>query len=125
VKLLIVDDSLMDRKLNMSILKKAGIENEVLQAVDGEEGMKILSENYKDICLILLDWQMPKMDGIAFMKAVVQVPAVASIPTIMITASTSEENKRLAYDANPRLAGYLTKPYQPNNLLALVRPHLK
>lgn len=115
----------MDRRLTMNLLKKNGIENEVLQAADGEEGLKVLSEQYADICLILLDWQMPKMDGIEFMKGVVKVPKVASIPIVMITASGSEENKREARDANPQLAGYVVKPYKPDELLGIVKSFVK
>ena len=125
MKILIVDDSLMDRKLLMNLLKKNSIENEVLQAADGEEGLKVLSAAYKDICLILLDWQMPKMSGIDFMRAVVKVPETSSIPIIMITASASEENKKLAKEVNPQLAAYIVKPYKPETLLGIIRPYVK
>jgi CheY-like chemotaxis protein len=120
-----IDDSLMDKKLLTNVLKKFGIENEVLQASDGEEGLKVLSENYKDICLIFLDWQMPKLDGIGFMKAAVNVPEVSSIPIVMITASGSDDNKKQAHDVNPKLAGYVVKPYKPDVLVELIKPLLK
>lgn len=122
VKILIVDDSLMDRKLLMNVLRKNGVSSEFLEAVDGEEGIKMLSNNYQEIGLILLDWQMPKMDGIAFMKGVLQVPEVSSIPIIMITASSSPENKKFAHEVNPKLAGYIVKPFRPDTLLETVRP---
>lgn len=115
----------MDRKLFASAVKKSQINNEILQAADGEEGLKILSEHYQDICLILLDWQMPKMSGIDFMKGVVNVPATASIPIVMVTASGSEDNKKYAMEVNPRLAGYLVKPYKPEKLIETIKPHLK
>lgn len=124
MKILVVDDSLMDRRLTMNLLKKNEIENEVLQAGDGEEGLKVLSENYQEIGLILLDWQMPKMDGIEFMKGVVKVPEVSDIPIIMITASGSDDNKREAQEANPKLAGYIVKPYKPDDLLGIIRQHI-
>ena len=115
----------MDRKLLAAVLKKSGYSNEVLQAVDGEEGLRILSENYKDICLILLDWQMPKMNGLGFMEAVVNVPDVASIPIVMITASGSDDSKKKAYAVNPRLSGYIVKPYKPEYLVEIIRPFVK
>jgi len=124
MKILIIDDSRMDRKLLMSSLNKSGIENEILQAVDGEEGLKILSENYKDVAIILLDWQMPKLDGIGFMQGVVNIPEVSSIPIVMITASGSDENKKLAHDVNPKLAGYVVKPYKREQLVEIIKPHL-
>ena len=125
MKILIIDDSLMDRKLVTNLIKKSGCENEILQAADGEEGLKVLSTHYQDICLILLDWQMPKMDGIEFMKGVVNVPTVASIPIVMISASGSEENKKQAKDVNPRLAGYIVKPYKTEDLITTIKPYLK
>lgn len=124
MKILIVDDSLMDRKMLASLLKRSGVENEVLQAGNGEEGIEILGQNFKDICLILLDWQMPKMDGIEFMRTVVKIPEVASIPIIMITASSNQEDKALAREANPNLAGYLIKPYKPDALLKSIKPFI-
>ena len=125
MKILVVDDSLLDRKLLVNILQKSGIQNEIIQASDGEKGLEILSSNYQDICLIILDWQMPKMDGIGFMTAVVQVPAVANIPIIMITASSAEENRKLAKDTNPNLAGYLVKPYSTETLIETVKKFVK
>ena len=125
MKILVVDDSLLERKLVINILKKGGHANEILQAADGEEALKILGENYKDICLILLDWQMPKMNGLDFMRGVVKVPQVASIPIVMITASSSEENKKEVYTINPNLAGYVVKPYKAEKLLEVVNPHIK
>lgn len=115
----------MDRRLTINLLRKNNVTNDILEAVDGEEGLEVLSQHYKEICLILLDWQMPKMDGIEFMKGVVKVPEVASIPIVMITASGSDDSKREARDANPSLAGYVVKPFKPAELLETIQPYLK
>jgi two-component system chemotaxis response regulator CheY len=123
-KLLIIDDSLMDRKLLTSLIKKTGLENEILQAADGEEGFRILNDNVNDIGIILLDWQMPKMTGIDFMKAVGKIPTLNQVPIIMVTASGSEDSKKEAYSVNPRLAGYMVKPYKSDVLMALIKPFL-
>jgi CheY-like chemotaxis protein len=125
LKILVVDDSLMDRRLLISVLKKAGVHYEIIQAADGEEGLRVLSSDYAGIGLIFLDWQMPRMTGIDFMKAVVQIPEVAKIPLIMVTASGSDADKALALQVNPGLGGYLVKPYRPEILLQAVEPYLK
>jgi two-component system chemotaxis response regulator CheY len=125
VKILLIDDSLLDRKLLTNILKKSNIENEVLQAGNGEEGLKILINNFADICLIIVDWQMPVMDGISFMKATRNVSQVAEIPIVMVTASGSEEDRKLAKSINPDLAGYIVKPYTTQTLLHTIEPFLK
>ena len=125
MKILIVDDSLLDRKLLIRILMKAEITQEILQAQDGEEALEILAVNYQDIALVLLDWQMPKMSGIELMAGMAKIPPLASIPIIMVTASGSEDNKKLAYEVNPHLAGYVVKPYKPEELLKAVQQYLK
>ena len=125
MKILVVDDSVLDRKLLIRTLMKAEIAQEILQAEDGEQALEILGNNYKDICLILLDWQMPKMTGVELMAGITKIPVLASIPIIMVTASGSDDNKKLAHTVNPKLAGYLVKPYKPEELLAAVKPHLK
>ena len=125
MKILAVDDSVLDRKLLIRILMKAEITQEILQAEDGEQALAILANNYKDICLVLLDWQMPKMSGIELMAGMTKVPDLGEMPVIMVTASGSDDNKRLAHRINPHLAGYIVKPYKSEELLAAVKPHLK
>ncbi len=125
MKILIVDDSTLDRKLLIRLLVKAEINQEILQAEDGEKALEILANNYQDICLVLLDWQMPKMNGIELMAGMMKVPVMASIPIIMCTASGSEDNKKLALDINPSLAGYIVKPYKSEELLQAVKVFLK
>jgi len=124
-KILVVEDSLLERKLLINVLAKNGVENEILQAGDGEEGLKIMEENFKDICLVLLDWQMPKVDGIAFMKKVVQVEEMKYTPIVLVTASSTDENKKQAREANPNLAGYVVKPYKPDTLLDAIKLFLE
>ena len=125
MKILVVDDSALDRKLLIRLLMKAEIPQEILQAQDGEEALEVLAGNYQDIGLVMLDWQMPKMSGIELMAGMTKIPVLASIPIVMVTASGSDENKKLARDINPGLAGYVVKPYKPEELLETIKPFLK
>ncbi len=125
MKILMVDDSALDRKLMSRILQKGDISQEIVEAEDGEKALQILAEHYQDICVVLLDWQMPNMSGLEVLSAVAKVPLIASVPIIMVTASGSDENKKMARDANPNLAGYLVKPYKAEDLLAAIKPFLK
>lgn len=125
MKILVVDDSLLDRKLLIRVLMKAGITQEILQAEDGEQAMEVLAANYMDICLVLLDWQMPKVSGVELMAGMVKIPELSKIPIIMVTASGSEDNKHAAYSVNPNLAAFVVKPYNPEKLLAVVKPFLR
>ena len=86
-KILIVDDSDLERELLMEVLRGTGIKNDFLEARTGEEAIQVLGTRHKEIALILLDWQMPQMSGMEFMEAVVKVPQVAGKPIIMVTAS--------------------------------------
>ena len=125
MKILVVDDSLLDRKLLIRVLMKSGISQEILQAEDGEQAMGVLATNYNDICLVLLDWQLPKVSGIELMAGMVKIPELSNIPIIMVTASGSDDNKRTAHQVNPKLAGYLVKPYKPEELLESIKPFLR
>ena len=125
MKILVVDDSDLERELLTEVLRGSGVKNEFLHARSGEEAIHVLGTHYKEICLILLDWQMPEMSGLEFMAGVVKVPAVQTIPIVMVTASGTEENKKKAKDANPNLAGYIVKPYSPESLLKAIGSFLK
>jgi two-component system chemotaxis response regulator CheY len=125
MKILVVDDSLLDRKLLIRILMKSGISQEILQAEDGEQAMEILAVHYKDICLVMLDWQMPKISGIELMAGMAKIPELSTLPIIMATASGSDENIRMARQVNPKLAGFLVKPYKPEDLMAVIKPYLR
>jgi CheY-like chemotaxis protein len=62
VKIFIVDDSELDRKLLIATLQKSGVTNEFLQADDGKMALEILEAESGHICLMFLDWQLPKID---------------------------------------------------------------
>ncbi len=125
MKILIVDDSALDRKLLIRMLMKAGVTQEILQAEDGEQALDVLANEYQNICLLLLDWQMPKMNGIELMAGMMKVSLLSTIPIIMVTASSSEDNKILAREINPKLAGYVVKPYKAEDIIAVIKPYLR
>ena len=124
-KILVVDDSDLERELLIEVLKGAGVQNDFLQAKTGEDAIQLLGTRYKEIGLILLDWQMPKMSGMEVMEAVVKVPAVSNMPIIMVTASGTDENKKKARVVNPNLVGYIVKPYTPESLLDVIYPFVE
>ena len=125
MKILVIDDSDLERSLLIEVLKGSGISNEFLQAKNGDEAIEFLGRNYKDICLMLLDWQMPQMSGMEFMESVIKVVDVSAIPIVMVTASGTEENKKKAYGVNQKLGGYVVKPYDPDGLVKTIKPYLK
>jgi len=124
-KILIVDDSGVQRKMIMQIIKKAGFENETLQAENGEVAITLLGTQFKDVCLVLCDWNMPVMSGLEFIEGVAKVPPVAGIPIVMVTTEGTEEKIKQAKEAHPNLAGYVKKPFTPDQLKTAIAPILE
>ncbi len=125
MKILIVDDSLLDRKLLSKTLTNAGVKNEIIQADNAEKAMQVIAENLGQICLMFLDYQMPNMSGVELMSGLMKIPVTAEVPMVMCTASAAVESKQAAYSVNPKLAGYITKPYKPNEVLETIRPYVQ
>ena len=121
-KILVVDDSGVQRKMIIQIIKKAGFLNDILEAGDGESAIGVLAANYKDVGMVLCDWNMPKMNGLEFIEGVAKVPPVAKIPVVMVTTEGTEEKIKQAYAANSNLAGYVTKPFTPDQLKVVITP---
>jgi two-component system, chemotaxis family, chemotaxis protein CheY len=125
MKVLIVDDSGVQRKLISQILKKAGFDNEILEASDGREAIQQLGAHYQDVKLILCDWNMPNLSGIEFLEAVAKVPQVSMIPCIMVTTEGTEQKIQEAHQRHPFLRGYLVKPFTPEQLKEKVEKFLR
>ncbi len=125
LKILIIDDSDLDRAFLMEVLRGIGIKNDFLEARTGEEAIEVLGKRYKEIGLIFLDWHLPKISGMEFMAAMVNIPQIADKPIIMITASSSDKNKESAAAANPNLAGYIVKPFTPESLIKAIEKYVR
>lgn len=124
MKILVVDDSSVQRKFIISSIRQAGFKNEILEAPNGNLAIEQLGKNYKDIGLILCDWHMPELSGIEFLAAVGKIPQLLKIPLVMVTVETTESKIQAAKSAHPSLAGYLLKPFTPAQLTNVIGPIL-
>jgi chemosensory pili system protein ChpA (sensor histidine kinase/response regulator) len=115
---MIVDDSLTVRKITSRLLARAGFD--VLTAKDGIDALQLLDEQTPDI--ILLDIEMPRMDGFEFTKTIKGDARNAHIPIIMITSRTAEKHRNRAQELGVDL--YLGKPFQEEDLLKHLREML-
>jgi two-component system chemotaxis response regulator CheY len=113
-RILIVDDSASVRQVVGIALKGAGYE--VIEGVDGADALKKLDGS--KFHLIISDVNMPKMDGITFVKEAKKLPAYKFTPIIMLTTE-SEEKKKLEGQAAGAKA-WVVKPFQPAQMLAAV-----
>jgi two-component system chemotaxis response regulator CheY len=118
---LIVDDSSVMRKIVERSLRQAGIAlTKVLEAGNGAEGLSALADNKVD--LILCDINMPVMDGLEFVKSLVNVPNAKGVPVVMITTEGSEAHVVQALSNGAR--GYIRKPFTPDQVKEQVIPIL-
>jgi len=125
VKIFVVDDSQLDRKLLISTLVKSGVENEFLQADDGKTALEILEAEADQICLVFLDFQLPKVDGLEILKRMARNPKTESLPIIMLSGASSPESEEIAHLLNPNLKAFVMKPLVPDDIVEAALPHIK
>lgn len=113
-KVMIVDDSVTVRKVTSRLMERQGWD--VVTAKDGIDAMSQLQETYPDI--VLLDIEMPRMDGFEVLRAVRRDERLQNIPIIMITSRTGEKHQQQALELG--VNRYLGKPFQEANLLATI-----
>ena len=109
MKVLLVDDSGTMRTIQKRVLAKLGVED-VTEGEDGCQALKAFEEQSFDI--ILSDWNMPNMDGLAFLKEIRQ--RNKDIPFIMIT--TESDRARVVAAIQAGCSDYLVKPFTPDSL---------
>ena len=115
---MVVDDSLTVRKITSRTLTREGFD--VITAKDGVDALQLLADQTPDV--ILLDIEMPRMDGFEFTKTIKGDPKHAHIPIIMITSRTAEKHRNRAKELGVDL--YLGKPYQEEELIRNLREML-
>ncbi|HPF25348.1 MAG TPA: Hpt domain-containing protein [Steroidobacteraceae bacterium] len=113
---LVVDDSITVRRVTQRLLERNDMR--VLTARDGVDAMEVLAENTPDI--ILLDIEMPRMDGYEVAGQVRNDPRLADVPIIMITSRVGEKHRARAIELG--VDDYLGKPYQEAQLLEAIEP---
>jgi chemosensory pili system protein ChpA (sensor histidine kinase/response regulator) len=111
---LVVDDSITMRRVTQRLLERRGVK--VLTARDGLDAITVLQEHEVDI--ILLDIEMPRMDGYQFATHVRNDPRIKDLPIIMITSRSGEKHRAKAIEIG--VNDYLSKPYQESQLVAAI-----
>ena len=113
---LVVDDSITVRRVTQRLLERNGMR--VLTAKDGVEAMALLQDYVPDV--ILLDIEMPRMDGYEVAAHVRNDPRLVDVPIIMITSRMGDKHRARAIELG--VDDYLGKPYQESQLLDAIEP---
>ena len=116
-KLLVVDDEPLNLEIIGEFLDDP--DYQLSFAEDGEAGWEVLAQATEPFDLVILDRMMPRLDGLSLLKRIKDDPTHRSLPVIMQTAASSPQEIREGIEAGAYY--YLTKPYQPEALLAIVR----
>ena len=118
-RILVVEDQEDNRRILHDLLTSAGYE--IVQAENGEEAVKAAAAQRPD--LILMDIQLPLLDGYEATRRIKADPALRAIPIIVVTsyALSGDESKARAAGCD----AYITKPYSPRAILAKIREYVR
>ena len=117
---LAIDDSNTDRAIMKKCLKTLGVT--VLEASNGLEGLEIVKNNEKALDAVLVDIEMPKMDGYTFASEVRKYNKFKNLPLIAVTSRTSKTDRMRGVESG--MTEYITKPYTPDYLVNVVKRNI-
>jgi CheY-like chemotaxis protein len=126
---LLVDDDPTTNFLNKLLLTRMGVAQQVLVAENGEQALRTLdqtcSASLNPLCprLILLDMNMPVLNGLAFLEAYAQMPLAQQHAIVIIILTTSLHPVDLARVQQLPIAGFLSKPLTQEKVTALLQQH--
>lgn len=117
INVLIVDDSRTVREVIVKTLGMAGVEtNEIYQAENGEEGLKVLGQQWVD--LVFSDINMPVMNGVEMIERIKADEVLKSIPVVIVTTEGSAT--RVAELKEKGVSAYIRKPFTPEEVRGVV-----
>ncbi len=114
-KILVVDDSSLIHQMYRLVMSR--YKCEIVDAMNGQEALDILSLQ-NDIQLILLDINMPVMNGVQFLEKAAKSGLPSKVPVIVISTEGKEEDTLRGLKLGAR--GYLKKPFNPTDLYSLI-----
>lgn len=114
-RILTIDDSKTMRDMLMLTLSDAGYD--VIQAVDGEDGVNALKDQTVDV--VITDINMPKMDGYEVIRQLRKNPALKTLPILVLTTESDTDKRSIAREAGA--TGWMVKPFDPDRLVQTIR----
>ena len=119
-RILLAEDNMLNQNVATMILEGAGCE--VIVANDGAQALNILI-NDKKFDAILMDLQMPVMDGLTAAREIRAMPELGNIPIIALTVNASDEDRKRCLDAG--MNDYSSKPFKPQQLFQVINSSVK
>ena len=118
--ILLVEDDQVDTMTVSRALGDLKVTNPLIHKVDGKEALEYLqADGDHKPCIILLDLNMPRMNGLEFLKAVKADENLKKIPVIVLTTSNAEQD--ILESFNCCVAGYIVKPVDYKSFLEIIR----
>lgn len=108
---LIVDDDEVIRRIIIEHLLSFGFKN-FLEAKDGAEAIHHIVDQLQRIDLVISDWEMPRADGITFLRAVRSYKHRADTPFIMVTSQQTHERTKISMAKQHHVDSYIVKPFR-------------
>lgn len=120
-KVMIIDDSKTDRKIMANSLKPLGIT--LVEAADGVEALNILKSGEHNFDALLIDIEMPRMDGYTLAGEIKKYNKYKNLPLIAVTSRNGKADRMRGVEAG--MVEYITKPYSPDYLQNVVKRNIK
>jgi len=118
---LAVDDSAMDRNIMKKSMEPIGVK--VIEASNGQEALNMLKSAEYTIDAVLIDIEMPRMDGYTLAGEIRKYSKYKNLPLIAVTSRTSKSDRLRGVESG--MSEYITKPYSPEYLESVVRKNIK
>jgi CheY-like chemotaxis protein len=117
---LLLEDDTVDAMTVKRSLKDLKVNNPLIRVTNGEEALKYLKDdNNIKPCVILLDLNMPRMNGVEFLKIAKADPQLRGIPVVVLTTSRADQDRDECFSRS--VAGYIVKPVDYINFLEAMR----
>lgn len=118
--ILVLEDDDVDIQSIHRAFKRLDVKNEIIIFTNGEEGLAYLEGSSNTApCLIISDINMPKMNGLEFMKKIKNDKVLRQIPVVLLTTSNEDEHRREGYLLGA--AGYIVKPVDHDEFYEAIR----
>ncbi|MFK5881676.1 MAG: response regulator [Sulfurospirillum sp.] len=118
---LVVDDSKMDRNIMKKAMSPIGIS--IVEATNGQEALNIIKSGEYNFDAVLIDIEMPRMDGYTLAGEIRKYSKYKHLPLIAVTSRTSKSDRLRGVESG--MSEYITKPYSPEYLESVVRKNIK